>query len=513
MPHTQPDGLHPHVPIRDLRARLSGTALAANALWSLAAQVVPAVVGVATIPFMVRGLGVDRVGVLTLAWMVIGYFSLFDLGLGRAVTKVAAEVLPLPDRSSLSALVWTAWYMLAAIGLLGTLLMAGLTPWLVNVIKPPTNLRHETLVSFYLLAASVPIVVSTTGIRGVLEADQRFDLVAIVRMFTGLFTFLVPVAVLQFSASLPIIILAVIGVRLAGVVAYGVMCHRSVPDLAGPVRIDRSTARRLLSFGSWMTVSNVVSPLMVSLDRFFVGALISVAAVAYYATPFEAVTKLQVIAGAISGVVFPAISAASVTDQPRMSRLLAVAVGSTFAALFPFAIAVIGFAPQALRLWLGDAFAQQSSTVLRLLMLGVLANSVAAMPFALLQGIGRSDLTGKLHLAEAPFYFVLLIWLVRAEGINGAALAWCARVTVDMLMLFWLAGRSLGLQRDWWLSVALLPAVFVPALALGWLDVPILLKLGLSVALIVIFITCWWRRDAPTIARAAVLQLLPRSRG
>jgi len=224
--------------------------LAANVLWSLAAQVLPAVVGVAAVPFILRGLGVERFGVLTLAWMVIGYFSLFDLGLGRAVTKVAAEVLPLPDRSSLGALVWTAWYMMATVGLLGGLLVAAVTPWLVNaVIKPPTNLRHETLVSFYLLALSVPIVVTTTGIRGVLEADQRFDLVAIVRMLTGLLTFLVPLVVLQYSSSLPIIILVLIGVRLAGVVAYGVMCQRALPDLTvvGEIQAARPELHEVLA--------------------------------------------------------------------------------------------------------------------------------------------------------------------------------------------------------------------------------------------------------------------------
>src|SRR5207302_1596740 len=81
---------------------VNGRSLAASALWSLAAQAIRAVVGVIAIPFIVRGLGVERFGVLTLAWMVIGYFSLFDLGLGRAVTKFAAELLGAHDRSSMN---------------------------------------------------------------------------------------------------------------------------------------------------------------------------------------------------------------------------------------------------------------------------------------------------------------------------------------------------------------------------------------------------------------------------
>src|SRR5690349_14991190 len=111
---------------------LSGRLLASSAIWSLAAQALPAVVGVITIPFIVRGLGVDRFGILTLAWMVIGYFSLFDLGLGRAVTKVAAEVLASEGRIGVDSLVWTAWYLMFALGIGGALLLSILAPWLVG---------------------------------------------------------------------------------------------------------------------------------------------------------------------------------------------------------------------------------------------------------------------------------------------------------------------------------------------------------------------------------------------
>ena len=65
----------------------------ANSVWNLVGLGLPLLVALVSIPILIRGLGTDRFGILTLAWVVIGYFSLFDLGLGRAVTKLVADRL------------------------------------------------------------------------------------------------------------------------------------------------------------------------------------------------------------------------------------------------------------------------------------------------------------------------------------------------------------------------------------------------------------------------------------
>ena len=51
------------------------------------------VVAIFSIPILIRDLGTDRFGVLALAWAIVGYASLFDLGLGRALTQLVAQKL------------------------------------------------------------------------------------------------------------------------------------------------------------------------------------------------------------------------------------------------------------------------------------------------------------------------------------------------------------------------------------------------------------------------------------
>jgi O-antigen/teichoic acid export membrane protein len=60
----------------------SGRLLARNRISNLLGNALPMVVAIICIPVLIRGLGKDRFGVLTPAWALIGYASLFDLGRG-----------------------------------------------------------------------------------------------------------------------------------------------------------------------------------------------------------------------------------------------------------------------------------------------------------------------------------------------------------------------------------------------------------------------------------------------
>jgi O-antigen/teichoic acid export membrane protein len=207
------------------------------------------------------------------------------------------------------------------------------------------------------------------------------------------------------------------------------------------MKLNSSFVRPLLRFGSWMTVTNLVSPLMVTLDRFLIGGMLSIAAVTYYVTPFEVVTKVLLIPAALTGVVFPAFSTSSVHNRDYTALLFGRSIKSISVVLFPIVLLITVFAQDGLKLWLGADFAQHSARVLQLIGVGVFINSLASVPFAFLQGVGRPDLTGKLNLLELPFYLLSVWVLTKLRGIEGTALAWTLRMTVDGAALFFLSAK------------------------------------------------------------------------
>jgi O-antigen/teichoic acid export membrane protein len=472
----------------------SGRLLARNTVWNLLGNGAPMIVAVVCIPILIRGLGNERFGVLTLAWALIGYASLFDLGLGRALTQLVAKKLGAGRGKEIPALVWTSLLLMTLLGFAGTACILLISPWLAGRgLNVPVALQRETLQSFRLLGLSLPFVITTAGLRGLLEAHQRFGLINALRFPMGVFTFAGPLLVLPFSkSSVPVVGTLVAG-RIAAWAAHLLVCLRVLPELGRSIAWERSSVSPLLRFGGWMTVSNIVSPLMVTLDRFLIGALVSVTAVAYYATPFEVVTKSSLIPGALMAVMFPAFSTGFAQDRGRTTLLFSRSVKSLFLVLFPIMLCTVALAQDGLKLWLGAEFAQHSFRVLQWLAVGVFLNSLAQVPFAFLQGVGRPDLTAALHLVELPLYLGLLWWLISTRGIEGAAIAWSARVTFDALLLFGLAKRFLHGKGRIRLQAALLPVLALLTLALAaLLQGPIVKGLFLLGTILAFVLVTWF---------------------
>jgi O-antigen/teichoic acid export membrane protein len=422
----------------------SGRLLARNTIWNLIGNGVPLLVAFFCLPILVHGLGKERFGVLTLVWALVGYSGLFDFGLGRALTQLVARKLGAGAEQEVASLAWTSLLLMLLLGLVGASFLILLSPWLVHrILSVPTGLQRETLQSFYLLGITVPVVIITTGLRGLLEAHQRFDLVNMLRIPMGIISFASPLLVLPFSRNLFPVVGVLAAGRLMGCVAHLLLCFEVAPELRERIAWQRTAAGPLLRFGGWMTVTNIVGPLMLTLDRFVIGALVSMTAVAYYATPYEAVTKLLVIPGAFLGVMFPAFCTTFVQDRNRALLLYKRSIKYIFLILFPVVVLVVALSQDGLNLWLGAEFAHNSARVLQWLAVGVFINSLAQVPFAMVQGAGRPDWTAKLHIVELPVYLAFLWLSIHWWGIEGAAIAWTLRMAVDAGFLFILASRFL----------------------------------------------------------------------
>ncbi len=486
---------------------------ARGALLSLIGQAIPLAVGVLTLPVIIRGLGPEAFGLLALAWAALGSFGIFDLGLSRSTTKLIAEALGRGDRQTVPQIARTAVALHGVMGVGFGLVVAAALPIIAgHLFHMPAHLEREVRPTFYLLAAAIPIVVTGGAFRGILEAYRRFDLLNLIRVVAGSGNLLLPLIVVLRGGGLPAITLSLVLVRLAAWVAYVGMSVRLVGFGRQTSSLDRRTAGVLFTFGGWVMVSTILAPVLNYLDRALISSLVSLAAVGYYAPPYEMVSRLLIIPTSLAFVLFPTVSLIGPENPRRILSICERSIRMLLLMMTPTVMLIAIFAEPILQLWLGPEFARESTQVMQVLALGMLANALAYIPFTVLQGLGRPDLTAKAHLIELPIYALGAWYLTKVAGITGAAVAWSLFLVFDAALLSLIAGNQLSAPAHaiWAVAVRLrsavvLAATFGMAVALVSLLGGAGLKLALAGVATVAFAWLAWFRVLDAGERATIL--------
>lgn len=419
-----------------------------NAVLNVLGRLAPLLVGLATIPFVVKGLGSDRFGVLSLAGVITGYFTVFDLGLGRAATRFVAQAIGRREEERIRAIAGTAVVTQAAMGCMASALLILAIPTLIdNVLKLAPSLAAEARATFRIAALSIPFMLIATTWQGVLEATQRFGVLNAIRTPTSSANFLLPLIGVQMGLSLPEIAALMMGLQILTTVLYRQACIALLPSLGRSPTVARRELRVLATYGGWVTISAAIGPIIVYSDRFILASVASVAAVTYYVVPYGLITRLSLIPTSLISTLFPMFATLGDRgDTPEVGRLSARTAQYLLLVLGPVMVVLVLAAHDILRIWLGEPFADRSAVVLQLLAGGVLLNSLARIPYAVLQATDRADLTAKFHIAELPVHIFLTLWLVDVWGVAGAAAAWSLRAAIDCFLLYGAVLRTTSLH-------------------------------------------------------------------
>ena len=414
-----------------------------NSFINLFGYIFPALVAIITLPILINFLGIERFGVLSLAWMITGYFSFFDFGIGRALVKLLSENLSL-KKQIVNELIWTAIIITIFIGIIISLSFYLSSSFLTyRIFKIPFHLQDEVKKSFNILSISIPIILLTIILRGILESYQRFVNISILRIIISSLIYIGPLLVSIYSNNIFYIVSLLVIIRLIELIFYVYFCKSISPDLFNKFKINQSLIIKYLNFGVWMMISNIINPLMYYIDRFTIAAIISLSALTYYIISMEIIIRMMIIPSAICGVLFPAMSYVLKTNKNHAVTLFYNGIKFTFIVILPIFLCIFFFAREGLTVWLGEEFAEQGANILRILMIGGLINSLSFFPFSMLHAAGRPDITAKLHIIESPLYLALIWILTTKFGVLGAAIAWTSKTTIDNILLFYLVSKEL----------------------------------------------------------------------
>jgi O-antigen/teichoic acid export membrane protein len=476
-----------------LEINYSSNTIAKNTVYNLLGYSIPLVFAVILIPPLVRGLGDERFGILNLAWIVIGYFSFFDFGIGRSLTKITAEKIGLDRKEEIPSLFWTSLFLMLSFSLLIVIILILLVPYLVNdVFNISKEMRPETLKTFYALAIAVPIVSTTAGLRGVLEAYQKFGIINIMRVLLGILTFLGPILFLILTNSLFWIVIFLIIIRLIIWVLYLFQCFKVNHNIKKEIKFDLSSIIPVIKFSAWITVANVVGPIILYSDRLLIGVIVSAAAITYYATPFEVVSKMLLIPGALVGVLFPVFSASFFSDPGFSKKLFFRGAKFIFLIVYPIVFLAVTFSYEGMDLWLGEKFALNSSLVLQFLAIGILMNSISIIPNNFFQGIGKPKIPSLINLVELPVYVLVMWFSIKSYGVKGAAAAYLIMAAIDAITMYIFANKLFSIQFKSGLN-AISFLTMMLALLIPFFFSNLLFKMIFSIVYLLVFLLVSWK--------------------
>ena len=406
-----------------------------NAFWSLTGQTGALLAALFAFPVVLHNLGPDLFGLVSLVWLMVGYFGIFDLGLGRTFTHLVSKYRADDDVTAVGEVLTAGSVMIVALGVASAILVLLVcsTIWYASSFLPADITEVEWTRVSVLLALAVPFVVFSSGLRGVFEGFDRFAAINIIRTFAGAALFIAPMIVSHYTHRLDALVTSIVATRIVMfLVTYVVAQKLFFKQFNVELSFRNATVKwwkKIVTYGGWLSVSNIVGPVVVYLDRILIVSFLSAALLTSYTIPHDFITRFVSIPAALGIALFPVLSSGRHNKLPEYSLLLVGVIS------IPILLATCLFAEQILDVWLGVDKPEGSGMVLQLLCIGVLFNGYAQIPFVAIQSLDRADLTAKLHILELAVFGVVATLLISRYSLMGAAISWSLRAVVDCLAL------------------------------------------------------------------------------
>jgi O-antigen/teichoic acid export membrane protein len=436
--------------------------LAHNAFANLLGAAVPALVALATVPLVVRGLGQAGYGLYSLVTAIVGYFAVIDINVTAGSVKFIAEFSERRDSARISETVCFGLLVYTGLGLAGALGLYFGARWLVTgVFAVPPALVPEAVATLQVAALGFLIGQPLSYLQSVPQALMRFDVAGRIEVLFGTVVPLLTVLLLMLGYGLFEVILLRVAASAVNCQMLWRSIRRLLPELAWR-RPGAALRRELLGFSAYSFLSRFASLSYAHADKLIIGSLVGVAALAYFTVASTLANRVLALTFRLSGVFFPAASALAASGQlERLNRLYLKASRYLVFVNASALLLVAVFASPILLYWMNADFARHGALVLAVMALAQFIDSLTSLPSLVNDGMGHPRTSGLFALARAALGLVV-VWLgVRYFGIDGAA--WghlLASVLLTLAFLVAVHGRTVPTAlRDLALK-AYAPSVF-----------------------------------------------------
>jgi O-antigen/teichoic acid export membrane protein len=419
-------------------------------IFAYAGVAFPALIAFFLYPNLIKNLGIERFGALSLLLSVTIFFNSFDLGVGLAITRyVARFTARAANKFAVPRLVGHA----IAVQLLIGIFIAGLLIAIHNATgalgsSSDEQLRVEFDGALMWVALSIPMALVAGVIRSALEGIGRFGLANALRAPASIGIFFAPIALSFYTDRIDILILAMLIVRIATTLVFLLIWFQIVGHDT-PVQFKLINLKRhsqlLMTYGGWVMLGVVSGGLIVlgTLDRLIIANIVGISSVIQYSIPSDVITRLLLVPAAIASVLITIVTGAVATNPRNLADINRRAVGLVSGQVGPISALLIIHAERLLAGITGQPVSEAAVQILQGMAAGYFIHSLAHVAYCSLHAAGLPKAASSRHLIQLPFYAVGSLLLLSSDHINWLGWMWCIWAFIDLVMLLlllrWLA--------------------------------------------------------------------------
>lgn len=410
-----------------------------NGLWSTAGKFFCIPLNLLLVPFIVSSLGPERYGLWVALFALVDYFILFDLGVGAATIKLAAEFEAEDDTGRLARLAATA--LLLGLVFVPPLAVAyGFAAELLELLRLAPSDPAEAVRVFRWVLALFALTLVQGVFRNLLFGLQRIHLLNLCEMVYFLLYALATVAILRCGGGLEALALAILILRGALGIAEALIFLRSAPQLRRHAwRPDRRIAGRLFRYGGRLQLTSVAGLLNFQYDKLLIGYFLRVEFVAFYELGSKLAGLVRLVPSALLGPVIPAAAELAAGEKIGALREL-YRTGTRYLVLLAApAAAILFFHAEAVHaLWLGGQADPRAALALRWLAVAYFFNVSTGVANSI--GRGAGWLRPEMEASAA-------VSLINIVSSGGLVLLWGYPGVLAGTALAMVAGNLIYLQR------------------------------------------------------------------
>ncbi|MFZ0037049.1 MAG: oligosaccharide flippase family protein [Candidatus Acidiferrales bacterium] len=422
---------------------------ARNSIYSVADQVTTPVLMVFAAPYLLSKMGLEPFGVWMLVLALTGSLSVFNFGLGDSTIKFISQYRGGNDARGMERTFRVNLMLGALLGVFAAAAMSGAAPFIARAIL---SARTSTFVADVRAVRLGGLILALRSIESVLANTLRAfeDYAGASRISICVKIAIVgsSIALVGHGRGVGAILLATAICVALGLAAYTIGVVRILPGISFKLEFDRSLWHRISSFGMYSWLQSVAAMTFGQADKLIVGALMGAAAAGRYSICTQLASMVHVIVGSAFGFLFPQFSRRHEAGDLRgLTQVFRWAMALNWALTFALAFPLIVGGKQILTLWLGRAFADQSSTLLAVLALGYAWLSINVVPYLMLLGLGKIRFACVTSIAAGAVSVAAAVLLIPRFGLVGAGLGRIAYGAVVTLCYFE-AMRTLQRKRS-----------------------------------------------------------------